>query len=214
MNGSTAATTQYTPNRSTTSKQTVVTSPEGDITTYTLNDDYVVTGFRQASGERTTYTLAPSTYNVTKEVVQYTDGTSFTTNYTYDTYGNVLTSKDSDNITTSTTYNSRQSILTETDSTGETTSYEYDTKNNLTKVIWPDLSTTLYTYSSTNGELTKITDANGNTQTFTPNFVNGGKTTVYKDEGLGTSSTTVTDSSGNIVSQTDGKPTKWKHDCL
>ena len=102
-----------------------------------------------------------------------TDPNGGTTRYTVDSSGNALSTTDPLGRTTSATYNSLNEPLTKTDGNGVTTTYTYDAHGNLLTVSTP-LAGTSQTAATTDaygdghpGDVTGITDPDGNTTTST-----------------------------------------------
>ncbi len=118
--------------------------------------------FYYYDGNNTSVSTPPTAGNLTR-IEKFADaGTSVSTYFTYDSYGNVLTETDANGNVWTTTYESTYhtfpatisapisgmtesytfdpktgNLLSRTDVNGQTTSYEYDTFGRLTKVIKP-----------------------------------------------------------------------------
>ena len=98
----------------------------------------------------------------------YTDESppeGWTTTYTYDTNGNLLTETDPQGNVTRYTYGRDNRLLSETDALGNTTTYEYDSRGNLTSSTDALGNTTEYQYDS-RGNLRILTDAKDNNTRF------------------------------------------------
>jgi RHS repeat-associated protein len=131
------------------------------------------------------------------ELVSRTDPLGNTTNYTYDSKGNKLTSTDpKGHVTTMTydgngnmltlapppalgyqsqvwTYNSMNEVLTHQDSRGNTTTYNYDANGNLTSIVKPGSLTTTFNLHPGNAELVDSTvDARNQTTSYAYNSLN------------------------------------------
>ena len=106
-----------------------VTSPEGTVTRYGLNNNFNVTKMFDPSGDTTTYTLDEKSYNVLSQNVMYSDGSTYTKKFEYDTKGNLLSTNDSKGVTESYTYNEYSNLLTQTDANQQTTTNTYENGN-------------------------------------------------------------------------------------
>ncbi|MEG0416660.1 MAG: DNRLRE domain-containing protein, partial [Erysipelothrix sp.] len=156
LDGQVASITNYSLDRTTTPKTMTVTSPEGSVTQYELNNNYIVTKIIDSSGESTSYKLDEKTYNVQTETVGYADGSTCWKNFTYDLQGNViktayLNEADSKEVTEFYTYDAFSNLLTHTDANNQTTTNTYE-NGNLKTTTSPKGEVTAYQYD-THGDL-------------------------------------------------------------
>jgi RHS repeat-associated protein len=151
---------------------TTIVDPAGDVTVDAYEYGVMVeqiAGYGTPEAATTSWTYDPTTAAMTSE----TDADGGTTTYTVDANGNVLSTTDPLGRGTSATYNSFNEPLTKTDGNDVTTTYAYDADGNLLTVSTPlagtsQVVTTKYTYGdSYAGDVTGITDPDGNTTTYT-----------------------------------------------
>jgi len=155
---------------------TKTTDPVGDVTV-----DYYSNGLR--TKETTAYGTAAAasttfTYDSTTEgVASVTDPLGHSTSYTYDSDGNTLTTTDALSRTTTSTFNSLDEPLTVKDPIGTTTTNTYDSNGNELTTATPLIvgGSTVATKTTTHhhgdsthpGDVTSVTDPDGNTTTNT-----------------------------------------------
>ncbi|HVV75238.1 MAG TPA: RHS repeat-associated core domain-containing protein [Mycobacteriales bacterium] len=192
---------------------TTVIDPRGDATTY----DYVdglkqsqTTGAGTPDAATTTYTYDPNLF----APIQVTDPDGHISKYSYDTAGNLLTATDPLGRITTYTYDSLDDVTSVTDATGVTSTYTYDGNGNLTGESTPlagsappQVQATGYTYGDSHhpGDLTAVTDPDGNTWTYaydasgdlTSATTPLGKTTTYGYDAVGERISMVTPA-GNV----------------
>jgi len=202
----------------------------GNVTTYTYSTD----GYNNKLSELLPGNSAPTVYqyndpNNPQLVTQQTDPMGFTTSYTYDPKGHVLTSTDGRQITTSNTYDSygnlnasqvqgfpptqysydaNGNMIQETDPLGIVTSNSYDPSGNL-------ISTTVASGTSASQTTTYTYDGNGNRLTQTQTSSAGNLVTSYSYDSSnrlvmttypdGTNTKTVYDSLGHTIGTIDQK---------
>jgi len=172
-----------------------ITNPKGNITLDTYQYGLLVSqtkGYGTSAAATWQYVYDPTT----SALVSETDPENFTTVYTADSSGNILSSLDPLGRTTSATYNSFNEQLTRVDGNNVTTTYTYDTAGNLKSISTPLIPSAPQQYRVTNyfytdashpGDATSMQDPDGNTWTYTYD-TNGDRMTV-KDP-LGNISTT------------------------
>jgi RHS repeat-associated protein len=152
---------------------TQVTSPSGNVTAYSYEGG-LLTSLTQAAGTSNAgtydYTYDPATDGTTS--VSDPDGHIATA--TYDASGNQTSDTNADGNTTKSVFNTLDEPTSITDATGVATTYVYNSTGNLTSVSRPLTSnkttqTTTYTYGSAThpGDVTAITDPDGNTTKLT-----------------------------------------------
>ena len=159
LNPNTPLTWSYTYN----SFQEVLTAtdPLGNVTTnvYDTNGNLLSTTTPPPSGSGSGLTTNFQ-YNTLGELTQVTDPKGNTTSMTYTAAGLVASITDAQGNTTTFTYDGRGNRLTSTDALNNTTTYTYDSMNRLTKITAPDQSTTQFAYDY-RGRRISVTDANG-----------------------------------------------------
>lgn len=207
LDGQVDSITNYSLDR--TNNIVTVTSPEGTVTRYGLNNNFNVTKMFDPSGDTTTYTLDEKSYNVLSQNVMYSDGSTYTKKFEYDTKGNLLSTNDSKGVTESYTYNEYSNLLTQTDANQQTTTNTYE-NGNLKTSTTPKGETTTYTYND-HGDLTQVKYPDGKIETYSTSYENNQKLTTYQDIELGITTKTVTDFNGNILSYEDGKKGKTRY---
>ncbi len=143
-------------------------------------------------------------YDKLGRVIETTDATNETTQFTYDALGRLITVLDAAGGTTTYTYDNNGNLLTILDANDHTISIrEYDANNRLTRA--EDGIGNYYTYGfDAVGNQTEVRDANdqpnGPTTTLTYDAANRRTAISYPD---GSSVTYVYDNNGNRTSMTD-----------
>lgn len=159
---------------------TKVTEPMGHATTYTYDTYGDVASSTDGDGNKTTYNYnGPTSIGWVMSQVSakgnVPGGTAsvFTTTYTRDDYGRVLTTKDPDWTSSNPTahistnvYDADGNLTSTTDGNGHTTSYTYDAAGELTETTNPD-STTQQTSYYGDGSIHTQTDGNGHVTAYT-----------------------------------------------
>jgi RHS repeat-associated protein len=123
----------------------------------------------------------------------------FTTVYTYDNAGNVLTETDPLGGVTTYAYDDSGRLATRTDARGKQTSYEYNAAGEVTKIMAPDGGQTLYDYDAS-GNLISETDAEDGETTYA--YDDAGRLVSKTDPG-GKTWTYDHDAAGRLISETD-----------
>jgi len=152
---------------------TTMTDPDGNVTVYQYANLELLS-VTHASGTSlaatTSYTYDAATLGITS----VTDPNGNVTTYTYDTSGNETSVTDPLGRETTFTYNAFDELLSETSPMGVTTSYTYDASGNPLSVSTPlvgtsSVETTTLTYgdSADPGDVTAMTDPDGQTYTYT-----------------------------------------------
>jgi RHS repeat-associated protein len=187
-------------NVDTVNKMATVTQPEGTVTTYYTNDNYVMTR-KIESGIDTNYVLD---YNYNPETIS--ENGNFTTNV-YDFNGNLLSTTDPENHTQEYTYTSYSNVETYEDSNHNITRYTYKTNGDLESVVFPDTGTETYVYD-VYGDLQSVTHPDGTIETSNINY-SSGQTTQTQTDAFWNTTKTVTDPNGNVIEKEDGKFKKY-----
>ncbi|RHT22789.1 hypothetical protein DW806_14955, partial [Butyricicoccus sp. AM32-19] len=124
-------------------KQTFINADIPTVSTVSYDDDARVTTCVDANGLETRYYY--DNHRNIQKIGTVIDGTEYTTNNTYD--GDYRANSASDRL-------------------NGATAYEYDSSGNVTKVRYADNTTMTLTYTA-GGDIASITDALGNTETYT-----------------------------------------------
>jgi RHS repeat-associated protein len=163
--------------------QTSATDPLGNQTTY---------GYNTNLGLKTSMIAARGN-------VSGGNPAAFTTTYTYDAYGNLITTTNPAGDSTAATFDPLARQLTATDADNHTTTSTYDADGQLTKTTQADGTTVTYSYDA-DGRKTSETDANGQTTLYTYD-PRGNQLTVT--DPLGHATTDSYDLNNNQTSETD-----------
>jgi RHS repeat-associated protein len=166
------------------------------------NNPRLMTAQVDPLGNRTEYT-----YNSRGQVLTTRNPRGFTTSNTYDSKGNLLTVTAPIGLT-SYTYNIDGTVLTETDAEGYVTTYVRDVFGNVTSETRASgtgaQTTTFYTYDSNGNKLTETRSSSaGNLTTQYQYDANGRNTLVVNPDGSTTSN--IYDSLGKVVARVDQK---------
>jgi RHS repeat-associated protein len=203
-----------------------LTATDGNnhTTTYTYDSAGNLASITDALGRETTYTYDANGLLLTQVAplgnVSGANPADYTTSYTYDPAGNVLSRTDPLGHTTSYTYDAAGRLLTLTDANGHATMKAYDGNGNLLSVTGPDpdgagplaAPVTSNTYDGSGNVLTR-TDPDNHTSTYTYDAANrlssettasGAKTTYAYDANGDLAS--ITDPRGNVAG---GNPTAY-----
>lgn len=135
--------------------------------------------------------------NVT-QVSRIVNGVAQNLNFTYNTFGEVLTSTDPLGKTTTYTYDSKGNLLTMKTPLGNTTTYSYDSKGEVLTVKDPRSNVTTFTYTSV-GLLASAKDAQSNLTQFQYD-AHGNRTAVI--DALNHTTSFVYDSRNRVTSVT------------
>ena len=191
-------------NTSASGGSTTMTSPNGNVTVFdyqNLELQSETQGAGTAQAATTSYTYDPVTLGLTA----VTDPDGGITTSTYDAQGNLLTQTDPLGRTTTYTYNALNDVTSVGDPSGVTTTYTYDANGNLLSTSRPltstgQAATVTLTYgdSAYPGDVTAITDADGNTWTMAYN-ADGDQVRVTDPDGDTTTSSY--SSIGELLSQ-------------
>jgi RHS repeat-associated protein len=152
---------------------TTITDPKGNVTVQNYQYGELLSetkGYGTPQAATWTFGYDPATLGMTS----VTDPDGHTTTSTFDSEGNTLTTTDALGRTTSNTYDSLNDLLTTTDPLGVTTTMTYDTHGNLLSTSRPltgasEVQTMTYTYGDPShpGDVTAMTDPEGNTWKYT-----------------------------------------------
>jgi RHS repeat-associated protein len=152
---------------------TAITDPKGNVTVQKYQSGELISETKGAGTPLAAtweFQYDPATLGMTK----VTDPNGHAITATFDSQGNVLTTTDALGRKTANTYDSVNNLLTTTDPADVTTTMTYDARGNLLTRSRPlvgtaQAQTVTYTYgdSSHPGDVTAMTDADGNRSTYT-----------------------------------------------
>ena len=224
---------------------TSITRPGGSTIQFARNPQGLITSVTNARGKRTTLgrdtagnltsissplgavtTIAydaasrPTSLVEPRGNVAGANPNDYTTTYTYDPVGNVLTATDPLGHQTSWTYDAAGNVTSRTDANSHTTTYLYDPANRLVSVTAPGGTQTSYTYDAVGNLLTKQ-DPNGHTTTFAYDTANQLTSVTTTNNKLWTFAydangnlTRVVDANGNATSDPNDGITNYSYDVL
>jgi RHS repeat-associated protein len=172
-----------------------VTKPGGAVTRYTYDSAGNMTSITDPLGKTTTYT-----YNNLGQVLTATDANNHTTTNSYDTNGNLLQTIDPAGAKTVFTYDAKGNLLTRTDPSNFTTTLTYDAANNLITTKDASGAITSFTYDA-NGNILTAKDPAGTITTYVYDALNRPVTITGP---LGDITRYTYDKNGNRVTVTDG----------
>ncbi|WP_050615353.1 DNRLRE domain-containing protein [Bacillus testis] len=186
-------------------KVATVTDPENNTTTYWVNDNFVKIKESDYLGKITSYQLDEN-YNVLSEKETEESKIITVQTNTYDSNGNLTSTKDAEQNTETYQYTTFSNILSHTDSTQKESTYEYYANGNLKTSIVPnnsDFLTTNFEYDSY-GDVKTKSSSDGIKETYNTDYSNSIRTTQHKDPN-DIVTEFKTDLSGNLLSNKDGK---------
>lgn len=196
--------------------QTTITSPGGRITKETYTAGQMIKRIAGAgTAQQATWTYAYDQTTFARSTV--TDPLNRTTTATYDAQGNKLTATDAGGGQASATYGALNNMLTGTDAAGTTTTFTYDAAGNrltasrpLTGTAQTAVVTNTYGDTEHPGDITSVTDPNGNATTFVYDTY-GNRTSIT--DALGRTTATAYDILGRKTSTTtpSGKTTTFAY---
>ncbi|MFZ6028030.1 MAG: RHS repeat-associated core domain-containing protein, partial [Chloroflexota bacterium] len=173
-----------------------ITDALGRITTFTYDSQGNVSSSTDQLGGVTTMT-----YDAAGNLIAVADALGSTTAFTYDELGRQLTMTDPKGNVTSSVYDALGNRVAATDGNGNITRYEYDHRQQVTRMIDALNQITEITYLAGSKLPASLTDAKGQTTTFT--YDSMGRLTGETDP-LGKTITYQYDAKGNLTSRTDG----------
>ncbi len=135
-----------------------------EVTEYTHNDKLLLINKKDAFGVETDYTYDDDG-NLLKQKERNGGFVFWEDNYSYNSFGQVLTHTDRMNGVTTNTYSTNGNLLTTTDPLNKTTTFIYTTLGQPETVTDARNNTTTLTYD-TQGRLTEVEDANNETTTY------------------------------------------------
>lgn len=208
----TTATTRYTYSSTDPGDVVSITDPDGHVTTYTYDAYGDRASQTDAAGDETTWA-----YNVIGEQtamvaprgnVAGANPSAFTTTWTYDADGRVLSTTDPLGHKTAYAYDGNGNRTAVTDPVGATTTSTYDADNELTKVGNPDGTSYSYSYDA-DGRKTGYTDPSGHAWSYGYDSLGRltsatdplNRRTIYGYDAAG-NRTTLTDPSGQTTTST------------
>jgi RHS repeat-associated protein len=191
-----AATTQFTYDAL--GRTLTVTDPAGKVTAYVYaNDSRIPTSATLPDGSDVEFDATGA------QLESKTDADGNTTEYTYDTHGNVATSTTATGATTAFTYDGSGNLHTRTAPTGGVTTYTYDASGRQTSVTDAVGAVTTTTYTAA-GRISSTTDADGRTTSYTYDADGRMATSVAPGGGV---TTYVYNADGDLTGVTDATGT-------
>jgi len=143
------------------SNLTKITSPTGEIESFTYDTASRMTSSTTTGKKTTTYD-----YDLLGRLIsKHYDTTSASVTYAYDSSGNRLSMND-ETGKSSYAYNDAGQLISYTQSDGRTLRYSYDAYGRLAKVIYPDNRSVTYTYDLADN-LISVTDSAKGVTTYT-----------------------------------------------
>lgn len=135
-----------------------------------------------------------------------------TVSFSYDSWGNISSSKDSLGNITQYSYDCRGNLLSSTDACGNIISYQYDLLNNVTKIVYPDGSEETYDYDI-EGNVIETKSRNGLIKKYEYDKLNRLTKVLYPN---GTYEIYSYDAVGNVISatSTNGVVSEYEYDSL
>ena len=188
---------------------TAITDPDENTTVLTYDQYGDLASSTDAAGDETTYTydqVGRRTSMVSPDGnAAGANPTAYTTIYTYDPAGHLLTETNPLGHATTNTYDADQNLATTTDADGNTTTYTYDNANELTTTTRADGTTINRTYDA-DGNAASQTDGAQHTTAYTYDPLDRlasttdplNRTTSYSYDGAG-NRTSVTDAAGRTT---------------
>ncbi|MGG6447376.1 DNRLRE domain-containing protein [Pseudobacillus badius] len=195
--GETPPVTKYAYNTATYTSE--VTDPEGGITKYKMNDNYVIQTITDPLLKTVELMEMDENYNPKK----IKDANGYFTNYQYDLKGNIKNEKDPKGNTTTYTYDEYSNLETITDLKG-TTTYAYNTNGDLIGFRDPEGNLTQYGYDEY-GNKTSTSFPDGSKEFYTYDSLNNYQNTAV--DLLGRTTVKSSDPLGNVTSIKDPKGT-------
>jgi RHS repeat-associated protein len=214
LNGGGNAVTAYAYDSSQPGDLLTVTDPENRVTTYTYNTDGDRVSSTDNAGDKTTYAF-DGVGRMTSSVSPLGNASGgnpsqYTTNYTTNAFGDVLTVTDPLSHVTTYGYDPNRNRTSVEDQNNHTTGYSFDFDNELTLVTRPDSSTQATGYDG-DGNVTSQTDGLNHATTYAYDALNR-KTSVT--DALNRMTSYAYDLAGNLTSMTDatGAVTSYSFD--
>ncbi|MGH6638684.1 MAG: Ig-like domain repeat protein [Polaromonas sp.] len=152
-------------------RPTIVLDPNG-LSTYTYYDSLgrPIQTQQPANTGSASPTITSFAYNAADSLTQVTDPRSLATTYTPNGLRQVTAQSSPDSGASQYSYDANGNLLTRADARGKLTQFTYDNLDRLTRVHYPTGADTVLEYDggttptpAATGELTKITDASGQT---------------------------------------------------
>lgn len=203
-------TTEYTYDNA--GNLTSISDSIGSFVNMTTDSKGNVVSATTGSGTKADFVYDSNGNCVSRTVTYNVDGAprTVTEYYTYDGYGNVIKTIDSEGNITSSEYNSIGKLAVETDGNGNQTKYTYDTMGNLTKISYPDGTSESFVYDKEGNNISAV-DRNGKSVQMVYDKAGNLLSKTYAD---GSSKSYVYDANYNVISETDfnGAVTYYEYD--
>lgn len=183
--------------------QTVVTDKNGAVFTYFYNADGIMISNVDESGKRTSFE-----YDAQQKVIAETNAEGKRYEYRYDERGNQIYQKDPLSYEVTREFDATfNKPLYEKNENGAETRYEYDGKGNLTKITNAAGNSMTFAYDQY-GQLIAATDFNGNKTTYT--YTAAGDLESETDA-LGNVTTFLYDGLGRLMTRTNPRGVRFYH---
>jgi RHS repeat-associated protein len=199
---------------------TSMTDPNGHTSTYTYDAGGDRTSTTDASGDKTKYIYNSIGERLTmvspKGNIPGANPTEFTTTYTYDPFGDVLTVTDPVGNKTTNTYDPNRNLVKVVDTSGNVTRNSYDADNELTELVRTNsaghlLQTLATTYDADGNVLSQINGLGFATETYSYDPLDR---VVSATDALNRATAYTYDGAGNNLTLVDpsGRTTRFSYD--
>lgn len=189
------------------------TSARGETHQLNYDNNGRVTSRTGTEGTTTTEYYPSGSGAATNAVKKITGFSGETTEYFYDAYGRVLSTKETiDGVayTTSFTYNTAGDVLSKTFPSGLKQNYSYDANGNLKTIKNGDNSVTIYSHTNENG-LGQVTSYTlGNSKSSSVSYSNG-LPTLFNTNGIQNLALTWDYKTGNLSQRKDDEKNKTEN---
>ena len=191
---------------------TSLTDPDANVWQFTYDTNGDLVSSTDPVGDKTTYaydTIGRRTSMVSpRGNALGANPAEFTTTFTYNAFGDLLTTTDPLGHTASNVYDADRNRTSATDPNGRVTSSVFDADNELTKVNRADGTSLSYSYDGDGNQISQI-DGAGHTTSYTYDSLDRqvsstdplARTTSFTYDGAG-NRLTVTDASGRVTTDT------------
>jgi RHS repeat-associated protein len=173
-----------------------ITDPRGEELTFTYYSDDRAFQTIEPEGKTTTYYYLPF-----QQKTQVVTERGFVWTYHYNNHGFVTQIDQPDGNTVLREWDDAGNLVTYSDAAGYTSSMTYDERGNMLSVTDPLDQVTTFTYDPTFSQMTGMTDARGNTTSYSIDAANGN--ILNFSDPLGNITSLAYDSTGNLTAITN-----------